>query len=436
MTPAARIAAAIELADEIDQRDKPADRVVARYWRRHRYIGSKDRRAISDLVYGTLRRRARLEWQIGRCGDDPVPSARVRMLAYLATVQNWRSEDLAAAFDGGLYNPAPLQPGEKQMLLDLAVEKGDGAAIPVAVALEMPDWLLPEFERTFGSRRDEELATLRQAAGLDLRVNRLKANREQAHAALEGDGIESTPTPLSPLGLRVVGRHSLGTVEAFRRGLVEVQDEGAQLVGLLCGARPGMRVVDFCAGGGGKTLCLAAEMRNRGQILAVDVDGKRLSQMRTRLKRAGVTCVETRVLTKEAGIETVVPAGGFNRVLVDVPCSGSGTWRRQPEQRWRLTPERLQDLVTSQGEILRQASLLVAPGGRLVYATCSLLPAENGDVVERFLSEGSDFHVVPVGEVWAENLDGPCPSTSETLQLTPAGHGTDGFFVAVLERAL
>ena len=434
MTPAARIAAAIEPTGEIDRLDEPADRVVGRYWRRRRYIGAKDRRAISDLVYGALRRRGRLEWWIGRCADL-APDARARLLVYLMTEAGWRLEDVVTACDGHPYHPAPLQPAEQRMLVDLGRKGDDESAVPAAAALEMPDWLLPAFDRAFGPRSNEELVALTKPASLDLRVNRLKASRERARAALEGESIESLPTPLSPLGLRVERRHNLGAVDAFRRGMVEVQDEGAQLVALLCGARPGMRVADLCAGGGGKTLCLAAEMGNRGQILAVDVDGKRLSQMRARLKRAGVTCVEARVLAREAEIESALPSGCFDRVLADVPCSGSGTWRRQPEQRWRLTPERLQVLLAMQGEILHRASRLVAPGGRLAYATCSLLPEENSDVVERFLSQATDFHLLPMNAVWAENLDGPCPATGESLQLTPASNGTDGFFVAVLERA-
>jgi 16S rRNA (cytosine967-C5)-methyltransferase len=272
-----------------------------------------------------------------------------------------------------------------------------------------------------------------------LRVNSLKATRGEAIGALAESGIVAMPTKLSPLGLRVEGRPPLATLPSFRNGLIEVQDEGSQLVALLTGTRPGMRVVDFCAGAGGKTLAMAAQMRNKGHSVACDVLHGRIERAATRLNRAGVHNVERRGLISERDPWVKRHAGGFDRVLVDAPCSGVGTWRRNPDAKWRLSAQELGELVELQRRILASAARLVKPGGRLAYATCSLLPAENGAQVSWFLEQHPEFAALPIGRVWAETVGemaeaGDCPASDSALRLTPGMHGTDGFFVAILER--
>jgi 16S rRNA (cytosine967-C5)-methyltransferase len=244
--------------------------------------------------------------------------------------------------------------------------------------------------------------------------------------------MEATPTPHSPWGLRVAGRRAVSTGPAFQAGLVEIQDEGSQLVALLVGARPGMRVADWCAGAGGKTLAVAMEMENRGHIVACDVHDKRLEGAVRRLRRAGVHNVEQHLIAP-GDKWAKRRAGGFDRVLVDAPCTGCGTWRRNPDARLRLTENDLMELVAKQSDILDTACRLVKPGGRLVYATCSLLPAENEDQVDAFVTRHPDFAVVPLAEAWPAET--PPPGDGPFLSLTPLRHDTDGFFGAVLQRA-
>jgi len=305
---------------------------------------------------------------------------------------------------------------------------------PAWVRGNLPEWLVAELEAAFGAALAEELAALNREAPLDLRVNTLKTDRVGALAALAADGLEAAPTPLSPLGLRLSARATLPATAAFRDGLVEVQDEGSQLAALLVDVRPGQAVCDLCAGAGGKTLALAAAMANQGRLLACDVEATRLRPMAPRLRRAGVDLVETQVIAAEDDGWPTDPTESFDRVLVDAPCSGSGAWRRNPDARWRLDPETLAGFAPVQDRLLRGAARLVRPGGRLVYVTCSLLPRENADRVAAFLAEHGDFRPVPIGEVWPHAVGGAPPADGPFLTLTPARQGTDGFFVAILER--
>ena len=442
MTPAARIEGVIELLGRIDAEVVPAERIVARYLRERRYIGAKDRRAIGDLVYRVLRTRARLDWWLERAGPGPgdgLTRPRRSVLAALLLIERQAPGESAALFDGGAYHPVPLDPDERELIAALAGRSPSDPEQPAWVAAKCPEWLWPELIGAFGEGADAELAALAHPAPLDLRVNTLKGGRAAARAALAEEGIEAAPTPFSPLGLRVSGRPGLSAGRAYRGGLVDVQDEGSQVAALLTDARPGMVVLDFCAGAGGKTLALAAAMGNRGRLTALDVDQRRLDRAAKRLKRAGVGNVERRL-----GDETWFASrgGAFDRVLIDAPCSGTGAWRRQPDARWRLTPEMLAEYQATQTRILAQAAPLVAGGGRLVYATCSLLPGENRQQIEAFLEARPDFSLVPVETVWAEAMvpagaaaaPDPTPFLGSTLLLTPARHGTDGSFVAVLER--
>jgi 16S rRNA (cytosine967-C5)-methyltransferase len=275
------------------------------------------------------------------------------------------------------------------------------------------------------------MAAMDVPATLDLRVNLLRGTREQAIAALARENIEAAPTKLSPWGLRVQGRRPVTTGAAFQSGLVEIQDEGSQLVALIADAKPDMRVVDWCAGAGGKTLALAMVMQNRGHIVACDVSAPRLEGAVKRLRRAGVHNVE-RHLVEKGDKWAKRREASFDRVLVDAPCTGTGTWRRNPDARGRLTPIDLSELVEKQQMIMQTASKLVKTGGRLVYATCSVLLEENEQQIARFLTNNPNFRLLRVPSLWA--LETPCPCQGPYLSLTPLQHETDGFFTAVLER--
>jgi 16S rRNA (cytosine967-C5)-methyltransferase len=302
------------------------------------------------------------------------------------------------------------------------------------VRLNFPAWLEEMLGSIFGSRLGAEMTAMNGSAPLDLRVNQLKSNRADARKSLAAEGVTATPTPFAPTGLRVHERIPLSTLDAFKSGAIEVQDEGSQLAALMARAKPGMRVVDFCAGAGGKTLALAAEMHNRGHLVACDISEARLQRSGQRLRRAGVSNVERRALTTERDKWVKHHAESFDRVFVDAPCTGTGTWRRNPDAKWRLTPKDLEELTALQARILDSAARLVKPGGRLIYATCSLLPPENDLQIEQFLAGHAEFALVPIGSVWQEAVGQPCPEPEAMLHLTPARHGTDGFFVAVLER--
>ncbi|MGA9581051.1 MAG: RsmB/NOP family class I SAM-dependent RNA methyltransferase [Allosphingosinicella sp.] len=389
MTPAARMQAAIELLDEIvaaaREGGAAADTLVARYFKTRRYAGSGDRRAVRELVYRAIR-----AW------PEPPPSGRAAMLGLA-------SEDptLPAAFDGSPHGPAEASPGEK------------GFTPPSSAA---PKWLGRRFDPVVTAA---DLRSLLDRAPLDLRVNRLRAGRDEVLPAFPG----AIPTPLSPIGLRLPDSPQVEESEAWRSGKVEIQDEGSQLLALACAAQPGETVLDLCAGAGGKTLALAAEMRNSGRLVASDTDRGRLSRMDLRLRRAGVTIVEPRLLNPGGEREALADlVDAPDLILVDAPCSGTGTWRRNPELRWRLDPQRLARYVKLQAYLLDLAAELVRPGGRIVYGVCSLLADEGRGQAAAF--EGRSA-MVP------EDLAMPGGRAAGPGRiLTPAQDGTDGFFVA------
>jgi 16S rRNA (cytosine967-C5)-methyltransferase len=428
VTPSARIAAAIELLEAVEAAPRrPADAVANDFFRARRFIGSGDRRAVSERAWQVLRRRRRLGWWIDQTGA--APTARLLVAASLL-VEGWTLEGLAQAFSGGRFAAPPLIPPETAALRRIAGHTQEHPDMPEAVRLEVPDWILPRLAARFGGSLAAELRAMEAEAPLDLRVNLLKATREQARAALAAEGIEAEPTPLSPWGLRIGGRRAVTSGAAFQTGLVEIQDEGSQLLARLVDARPGMRVADWCAGAGGKTLALAMTMENRGQIAACDVSAPRLDAAVRRLRRAGVHNVE-RHLTVSGDKWAKRRAGTFDRVLVDAPCTGTGTWRRNPDARLRLAENDLAELLPKQAAILDTAWKLVRAGGRLVYATCSLLTEENESQVSAFLARTPSAALLPLARAWPDGAP-PCPG--ETLSLTPLRHGTDGFFGAVLER--
>ena len=435
MNPGARIAAAIDILCGIEQGGRPADDVAADYFRRRRYIGAKDRAQISGHLYTVLRHRAALDWWIERVGaGSAAADARRRVFAALLLAEAWPKENIIAACDGDRFRPPPLTAGEHRLVAALSGRSLHHPAMPRAVANDVPQWLLPHLERVFDEDLAREMAALNASAPIDLRVNLLKADRDRAWQALAAEGIAVVPTALSPVGLRLAKRAPLSRLAAFRDGLVEVQDEGSQIAALLADARPGMRVVDFCAGAGGKTLALAAGMANRGKLVACDVSAWRLERAARRLRRAGVDNAERRLLSGERDPWVKRHARSFDRVFVDAPCLGIGTWRRNPDAKWRSRPADLAELVPRQQAILQSAARLVKPGGRLVYATCSLLREENEAQAEAFLAAAPDFALYPAARAWQEAIGGASPGGGEYLRLTPARHGTDGFFVAQFER--
>ena len=433
MTPAARVAAVMEALGVALPGSLPAEQVLAAYLRRRRYIGSKDRRAITQRFYALLRSLSRIDWWLE--APSQAPSPRARVLAHLALAEGLGREEIAGLCGAGGYGPAPLSAVEDALLSRLAGAGLTSPEQPVWVRAETPAWLWPAFVTAFGPEAERELSALLPAAPLDLRVNSLKTDRETAQAALAEAGLAFRPTALSPLGLRIEGRPALQNLAATRDGWIEPQDEASQLAALLTDARAGMAVLDFCAGAGGKALALGAAMAGEGRLVLHDSDPERLARAKPRLARAGVA----NAAFSEGGADGLPgEAGRFDRVLVDAPCSGSGAWRRHPDARWRLQPADLAARCLLQGRLLGQAGDLVAPGGRLIYATCSLLPQENTGALAAFLEGRPDYELLPIEEVWQEALAGgadcPAPPGAGSLTLTPARHGCDGFFIAVLQR--
>jgi 16S rRNA (cytosine967-C5)-methyltransferase len=424
VTPAARLEAAIALLETIEASPvRPADAVANDFFRERRFIGSGDRRSVSERVWRVLRARRRLTWWV------PKATPRLLVAASLLT-EGWTLAGVAESFSGDRFAPSGLERNEYNALRRVEGQSIDHPEMQDAVRFELPDWLYPLLATQYGDDLTAEMMALREPAPLDLRVNILKGTREKARTALADEGWETRPTALSPWGLRIDARRPVTAGPAFQSGLVEIQDEGSQLVAALTDAQPGMRVVDWCAGAGGKTLALAAMMANRGQIVACDVSASRLEGAVRRLRRAGVTNVE-RHLVEPGDKWAKRRAGTFDRVLVDAPCTGTGTWRRNPDARHRLTERDLLELVRKQSSILDAAGRLVRIGGHLIYATCSLLEQENEGQVSAFLIRHPEFALVPLAQAW--KLPEPAPQ-GDMLSLTPARHGTDGFFAAVLER--
>ncbi len=434
MTPAARTEAAIGLLDQIlsdaeGTKGQAADRLVAHWFRQRRYAGAKDRAYIQNVVYSVLRRRAELEWALGHVD---VGDAGPRDLVTAALVKDESLDDAALAerFTGTEHAPAPLTDKERAVVARLR-----------APAEEPPDWVRGNYppllddpiREVFGDDAAIELAALSQRAPVDLRVNTLRGDRDAAVAALAREGIAAQPTPLSPVGLRLDARANIAGSSAFRDGLVEVQDEGSQLMALLVGAQPGETVIDWCAGGGGKSLALAAQMQNQGRLIAFDVASQRLDAAEHRVARSGATIIETHPMHDAATVLAGLGQGA-DRVLVDAPCSGSGAWRRNPAAKWRTTPATIADYADRQQAILAAAAQAVRPGGSLVYVTCSLFRPENHAQVDGFLASHRDFKLGSVANRWREVIGDKPPSEMPLLLLTPFENNTDGFFIAILER--
>lgn len=435
MTPGAQIAASIEVLENVNAawrqgRSAPVDAMLGDYFRQRRFIGAKDKGFISRRIYAVLRHGASLQWWVEKF-DLPV-CPRSLVLATLALEEKHDLETLYHYFSGTQYDPTPLTEEEKQFVRKAAGH--NDSAMPEWMRLNVPQWCSPSLEQRFGEDMAAELMALNAEAPLDLRVNTLKASREEAELQLKAEGFSCKPTPHSSLGLRVGKRGAIFTTHAFKNGLIEVQDEGSQIAALLADAKPGQKVIDFCAGAGGKTLALAAQMQNKGRILAWDTSAIRLEQMQKRLKRAGVDNVQRHVLESEQDAFIKRHKHSADIVLIDAPCSGSGTWRRNPDLKWRFNPQDLAETISIQRRILESAQRLVKPEGKLIYVTCSLFPEENEQQIDHFLTTHSDFCVASPAEIWNKSCGDLGQKMQDFLILTPRQHGTDGFFAAILRK--
>ncbi len=427
MTPGARLAAAIEVLAAVEAQRRPAPDCLKDWGLAHRFAGSKDRAGIASLVYDALRVRASAAWIMGE--ETP----RAVLLGMLRAMRGLDVEAVAGLANGEGHGPAALTEGERAAFLHGSL---DGAPDPVRG--DYPDWLAPSFASAFGADAAEEGRALAGRAPLDLRVNTLKADRGKALRALAHLGAAATPR--APNGLRVPpgedGRAPALTAEpAYAKGQVEIQDEGSQIAALLSGAKAGSQVLDLCAGGGGKSLALAAQMTNKGQIYATDADGRRLAPIHDRLARADARNVQVR--HPRRGQDVVADlAGRCDLVLVDAPCSGTGTWRRHPDAKWRMRPGALAERCKDQDAALAQACRFLRPGGRLVYVTCSVLREENEDRVAALLDARPDLLPLDAARMAAEaglpDLGGLASRLGPGLRLTPRTAGTDGFYVAGL----
>jgi 16S rRNA (cytosine967-C5)-methyltransferase len=430
MTPSAHLSAIIELLSHCesywaDGIKKPADAMVAEFFRTNRYIGSKDRAFIASLFYFIIRRKASLSWLAHQ--SQHAASPRILVMLGVTFQQSLNLAAVEALHGEDKYAPAPLTPSEKSML-GAALQRGlHDASMPRHIRYNLPEWLYGKLHAAYGDDAPALLDSLMEEAPVDIRVNTLKAAPKQVIHALKKEGIHNaTPMTIAAHGLRLRKREALFALQSFRDGWFEVQDEGSQLVAALVAAQPKQKVIDFCAGAGGKALAIAAAMHNTGRIIAFDVHSKRLEEAAKRFRRAGVHNAEAKLITSETDGSIKRHKRSADWVLVDAPCTGTGTWRRSPDLKWRTTEQDVVELVALQRRILTSAARLVKEGGYLVYATCSLLPDENAEQIAWFLSENADFIASPA----------PLLSLPEaaSFQLTPATHGTDGFFAARMQR--
>src|SRR5258705_5411300 len=431
MTPAARLSAAIDLIHTIDTQRIPAAQALKEWGTAHRYAGSGDRAGISGLVWDVLRRRSSSAWLM----DDVPPRARV--LGMLRLERGMDTDAIAVLCDGGRFAPEPLSEAERAALTSRSLEDA-----PAHVAGDYPEWLDGYLADVFGDDRVAEATAMASRAPLDLRVNTLKAGREKVLASLRH--LRAKPTPWSPIGLRIelgadARNPGMHAEEDFIKGAIEVQDEGSQLAALLSGAKPSEQVIDLCAGAGGKTLALAAMMQGKGRLIATDHDKRQLAPIYERLSRAGVHNADVR--TPKGPDDTLSDIhASADLVLIDAPCTGTGTWRRNPDAKWRMRPGALDVRLKDQIEVLDRATALVKPGGRIAYITCSVLPPENGEQVRAFVARHPEFSVVPPAQtmtaLWdkAEEFAAATLQSPQGLLMTPRRTGTDGFFVSILTR--
>jgi 16S rRNA (cytosine967-C5)-methyltransferase len=440
MTPGARLQAAIDILTEWADRREPAATLVARWARSNRYAGSRDRQAIADIVFAAFRHRARAAWAMG---DD---SPRALALAAAARDGGHGADEIASWCDGAKYSAAPLNDAERAGITRALEE-----IPPEEVTLNLPGWVIERLRADPMLDVAAEAAAMQARAPIDLRVNTLKKTRARALEALRGEDLPVETTPWSPLGLRLPPetRLRLDALKPYQLGQIEPQDEGAQIAALMTGAAPKMQVAELGAGGGGKTLALAAMMENTGQICACDTHDRRLKAGMARARKADARNVQPLVISPwspaagGADPDLEAQAGRMDVVVLDVPCSGSGTWRREPDAPWRLDPGWLEKTRNVQADMLARGARLVKPGGRLAYITCTLLAEENADQIARFLESHAGFALMDAAATFTAVTGQVAPqaalrygkdAAAAMIQLSPAVTGTDGFFIALLER--
>ncbi|NVK18953.1 MAG: RsmB/NOP family class I SAM-dependent RNA methyltransferase [Methylocystaceae bacterium] len=426
MKPAARLQSAIEILTSVFEGKRPADAVIGDYFKARRYAGSKDRRSINETVYGILRKRAKLSWLADRFEISKSP----RILVLMDCI--FKEMDIDQLFTGDQYAPAPLKGKELEILPLLA--ECDFSDAPDDVRLEYPAFLDHDLKDSLGDNFENILIALNEEAPLDLRINALHDDAARAKDLLATQNIETEQGTFSPLCLRSAKKVKLGGIQAYKDGLVDVQDEGSQLIALLSQAKDCELVMDFCAGAGGKTLALAAEMENKGHLYALDISSTRLYKMKRRLERAKIDNVILNPIRSEADPWLKQFELRVDRLLIDAPCSGIGAWRRNPESRWKLSEELLDDMLGRQERILQNAAPLVKPGGLMIYATCSLLKRENEDQIEKFLKKNDNFAIIEIKDSWSDRFNTDCPFDGNFMTMRPDIHKSDGFFCAVLER--
>jgi len=437
MTPAARIKAILELLENFKVSPVPMDVTIGDYMRGRRYIGSKDRRFIVEGIYTIARAQARITWWLEKMSFGDPENSRHRVLAWLILANGHDIPYIQGVFDGSQYGAALLSDSEIELLEQLSAEFTKAFQhkdMPEATRVECPPQHEQKLRAVYGENFIDEMSAMMGEAPLDVRVNIGAKEREEVRASLLKDGVQMQETPYSPWGLRAQSKAFMSKTKAFNKGHVAIQDEGSQMIAALCDVKPGMQVLDFCAGGGGKTLALAACMKNKGRLVATDIDTRRLERARPRLKKAHILdIVEIRPLEDERHRKWLRrQKGTFDVVIADVPCSGSGTWRRNPDTRWREFGPSLEELVVTQAEILDKIAKTVKPGGRLVYATCSLFEEENEKQIERFLKDHEDFKLVPFADAWP--YETPAGIEGDYMRLSPYKHKTDGFFASALQK--
>ena len=410
---AANLNMAVAAIRAVQSMKSPADAILRYFFREHPSLGAKDRSFIAEAVFDILRHKFYLESII------TAATPRALLLSYLVKFKGINLRELKPVVS------------EKEAKWLAEIKAVTLASQPLAVQAEFPTWLFEKLQNYMSENAILDLGrALQKAAPLDLRVNTIHANRDEVITALRQEGIQAQATPYSPVGIRLTDKPAINRHSLFLSGKIEIQDEGSQLLGYLLAPKRGEMIVDFCAGSGGKTLLLGALMHSKGRIYAFDTSEKRLKNLKPRLKRSGLSNLLPQLITNENDSKVKRLAGKIDRVLVDAPCSGLGTLRRNPDLKWRQSPQCIQELKHKQAAILTAAAKLLKPGGRLVYATCSILVEENQEIVNNFLSSHPQFSLENCADIFSKQR---IPlSTGEFLQLSPSQHGTDGFFATVL----
>ena len=471
MKPSARLSACLDILQEMSGSRCPLDHFIMGYFKQRRYAGSKDRAAILDTVYAILRNQAKLDWWLfekahlsdfltlsaDQAGYKTVLS-RMRSLCFLVVRQGVPVPEIQALFCGDQFGPEPLNEietsllaalGQIRTLLDLSPYKVadlTDPSQPEDVQGEYPAWLESSLQRSLGSSRLENMQLMQRESPVDLRVNILKANIDQVRQLFVDQAVVPVDMSFAPHGIRLSRKIALQAMPAFKQGWFEIQSESSQILTEIIQANPGEKIVDFCAGAGGKTLALAAQMQNKGRLYVLDIYSTRLANAQKRIKRAGIDTAQVKLLSSERDVWVKRHRGQFDSVLIDAPCSGSGTWGRNPDAKWRFMPENLVNLVETQRRILNSACRLVKPGGRLFYATCSLLSEENEDQLSWFMGQNQGFSPLNLRDQAAsqlktalidENSDWPSDQDlSHWVRLSPLKTGTDGFFMSGFQRDL